>query len=181
MWVAIASFGFCSQSLSTRVLMASWLQRSESCAPLHAERHALHTLGLSVTKQAKIFVIGCIPERLQHFLRLGALLYWCTVTRGPASLSAPFFRLPRPPHPPRAKPSCCKRPPRQPPLSPPHRPLEHLHSHHQHKKLNNLRVSQRFAKSGPNPLLAQSVPPNRPLFRSSTCRSRASMFAWPLP
>ena len=38
-----------------------------------------------------------------------------------------------------------------------------------------------FATLRPNPLLAQSVPPNRPLFRSSTCRSRASMFAWPLP
>jgi len=38
-----------------------------------------------------------------------------------------------------------------------------------------------FATLRPNPLLAQSVPPNRPLFRSSTCRSRASMFAWPPP
>ena len=38
-----------------------------------------------------------------------------------------------------------------------------------------------FATLRPNPLFAQSVPPNRPLFRSSTCRSRASVFAWPLP
>ena len=165
--------------------MASWPQRSENCVPLHQkDTHCTPWVRLA-------------PGR-RTYSSFVAIQIGCSTSRGGAPCTTSAQSRAVPPRFPRhsfASPARlilrvqshhAANDRRASRLSPrrTQRPLQSLHCTttqqvEQHKQqfacFATLRILLQNLDQIPG--LAQSVPPNRPLFRSSTCCSRASMFA----